>query len=246
MNHCYRDASSTVLLLGCALLVTLFAKDLTAAETLSPGIECPSQYLPRLDTEFIAGPGVAAQMAAIQPSRLLVCQSTSTDPSDGLARLLIQLWSDKSALLAQSTVPLDIEGQLRDIQQAEAEYKLHPKGFSLAFTLDVRVHEVDFDKHNKELWLFWFDGKNIRHLLSTSTEMQQWSTQCAESCDDSIHTFSTLAVQSAGPDNFATLTIHTRREIFPEGDTTKQPVVFQESQSYVFNGKKYELLAAEP
>lgn len=31
MNHRYRDASSTVLLLGCALLMTLFTKDLAAA-----------------------------------------------------------------------------------------------------------------------------------------------------------------------------------------------------------------------
>jgi len=73
MNNRSTGASSTVLLLGCALLVTLFAKDLTAAETLSPGIECPSQYLPRLDTEFIAGPGVASRPALIRRMVWPVC-----------------------------------------------------------------------------------------------------------------------------------------------------------------------------
>lgn len=237
----YAGAFTSVLWFCAVLGMTVTAKVKATTEgTLLHNPTCPAEYALVLDTAFSSNAGVTAAMQVKKPSRVFICQSISTDKTDGLARLFIQLWSDKTGAIAQTTIPLDIEGQLRNIQQINPAYVLHPDGFSLALTLDTRAHEVDYDKHNQELWLFWFDGTTIRLVFNTSINMQQWATNCGDSCEDSVNTVSTLEFKSAAPDSFANLTVHKRTEVFPQGDKTQQSEVFQETGHYVFNGKNYE------
>lgn len=214
----------------------------TQLPTMSAVPACPAQFVARLDTSFIADPAVTLS----PPSRLLVCQSSQTDPKDGLARISIALWSADAKLLAQSLVPLDVEGQLQAIEQHTPSYILTPDGHALALTLAVRAHEVDYDKHSTELWLFWFDGKTIRPLFTANLALEQWPTQCADanSCQERIHETSRLVLQPTSAAEFPRLMLLKTREIFGDVAATTPQERVTEQQEYRFDGARYEPTSA--
>lgn len=229
--------------IGLATSVFLFmlASAVSHAQTHAiTTAECPAQFVQRLTAVFSANPAVT--IAA--PARLLVCQSNQMDTSDGLARLSVQLRSANGNLITQVAVPLDIAGQLRTVEQLTPTYLLNAKGHALALTLQVRAHEVDYDQHSTELWLFWYDGKTIQQILTTNLELQQWPTQCADSnnCQERIHETSRLVMQPANIQEFPRLTIYKTREVFATGASTAPSAVFTEHQEYGVSEGHYEPL----
>lgn len=139
---------------------------------------CPTSYSEWLNT------------ATVNAATLQVCISDHNIA--GSKQLQLTLVSNAQQL--RSTVPLDIEGDLRAITLAPAVYALKPGTRAVALELQLRNQGVGFDEERRDLWLFWPEAGQLRLVFNQTIELQHWATHCTQECDDTVRSRSELRV----------------------------------------------------
>lgn len=139
---------------------------------------CPPDYNEWLNT------------ATVDAATVQVC--VSNHDIAGSKQLQLTLVSNSQQL--RSTVPLDIEGDLRAITLAPAVYALKPRTRAVALELQLRNQGVGFDEERRDLWLFWPEAGQLRLVFNQTIELQHWATHCPQECDDTVRSRSELRV----------------------------------------------------
>lgn len=141
-------------------------------------VPCPANYSEWLNT------------ATVNVTTVQVCVSNHN--IEGSRQLQLTLHSNTQQW--QSTVPLDIEGDLRAITLAPAAYALKPGTRAVALELQLRNRGVSFDEERRDLWLFWPAESQLRLVFNQTIELQHWATNCSQECEDTIRSRSELRV----------------------------------------------------
>ncbi|HAT43305.1 MAG TPA: hypothetical protein DCS87_16470 [Rheinheimera sp.] len=139
---------------------------------------CPPDYNEWLNT------------ATVDAATVQVC--VSNHDIAGSKQLQLTLVSNSQQL--RSTVPLDIEGDLRAITLAQTAYALKPRTRAVALELQLRNQGVGFDEERRDLWLFWPETSQLRLVFNQTIELQHWATHCSQECDDTVRSRSELRV----------------------------------------------------
>lgn len=201
-----------------------------------PPAICPDNYSEQLNTSAAGG------------AQLLVC--VSTHEVNGLKQLHLSFSNAKQQL--QSTVPLDVEGELRAIRLAPSHYALKPGVRAVALVLELRNRGVGFDEERQELWLFWPKDKALSLVFNQSIALQRWATNCTQDCEDTLQSQSELRVlsnsggESGGPATgwaeLAPLELHTQDTVTPANAGESNAEHFQRTERYEFKSNSYELV----
>lgn len=198
--------------------------------------DCPTDFSEWLHTTTV-------DAATVQ-----VCVSNQ----DRLGIKQLQLTLSSKTQQLRSTVPLDIEGNLRAIELAPASYALQPGKRALALLLQLRNRGVGFDEERRELWLFWPAAGQLHLVFNQSIELQHWATQCSPDCDDTVHSRSELRVlgttntKDAPAAAFAPLELRTQGEVVPASADDSHAEKFERIERFEFSGERYELLPVLP
>lgn len=229
------------------LLTTFSALNFAKPNSTEPPALCPENYTEQLNTTSFAS------------AQLLVC--VSQHEINGLKQLQVSFINAKQQL--HSSVPLDVEGELRAIRLASAPYALKPGLRAVALVLALRNRGVGFDEERQELWLFWPKDNALNLVFNQTIELQRWATNCTQECEDTLQSQSELVVlsQSSGPitarSELVPLELRSQDQVTPadvgrknagevdanevNADTTKTEH-FQRTERYEFNGERYELV----
>ena len=238
-----RLAQRLLLVLLSTFSLLTFAKP----NSTEPPALCPENYSEQLNTTSFAS------------AQLLVC--VSQHEINGLKQLQVSFINAKQQL--HSSVPLDVEGELRAIRLASAPYALKPGLRAVALVLALRNRGVGFDEERQELWLFWPKDNALNLVFNQTIELQRWATNCTQECEDTLQSQSELVVlsQSSGPitarPELVPLELRTQDQVTPAAlveknagemdanevktDTAKTEH-FQRTERYEFNGERYELV----
>lgn len=229
------------------LLSTFSLLTFAKPNSTEPPAVCPENYSEQLNTTSFAS------------AQLLVC--VSQHEINGLKQLQVSVINAKQQL--HSSVPLDVEGELRAIRLASAPYALKPGLRAVALVLALRNRGVVFDEERQELWLFWPKDNALNLVFNQTIELQRWATNCTQECEDTLQSQSELVVlsQSSGPittnSELVPLELRSQDHVAPadvggknagemdanevKADTAK-PEHFQRTERYEFNGERYELV----
>lgn len=203
---------------------------------LPPAI-CPENYREQLNTSAADG------------EQLRVC--VSAHEVNGLKQLQLSFTNSKQQL--QSTVPLDVEGDLRAIQLASPHYALKPGLRAVALVLELRNRGVGFDEERQELWLFWPQDNVLTLVFNQTIELQRWATNCTQDCEDTLQSQSQLRVLSNSPGEssgsvtgwaeLAPLELRTQDTVTPANADQANAEHFQRTERYEFKSNRYELVS---
>lgn len=229
------------------LLTTFSALTFAKQNSTEPPALCPENYTEQLNTTSFAS------------AQLLVC--VSQNEINGLKQLQVSFINAKQQL--HSSVPLDVEGELRAIRLASAPYAIKPGLRAVALELALRNRGVGFDEERQELWLFWPKDNVLSLVFNQTIELQRWATNCTQECEDTLQSQSELVVlsQSRGPitasSELVPLELRSQDQVTPadvgrknagevdanevKADTAKTEH-FQRTERYEFNGERYELV----
>ena len=250
------------------LLVLLSTFSLLAfanPHSTEPPALCPENYTEQLN------------VSTDNDAQLLVCVSNSE--INGMKQLQLSLVNSTAQGAANrpldgaisgtrhgtlhSSVPLDVEGELRAIRLASAPYALKPGLRAVALVLTLRNRGVGFDEERQELWLFWPKDNALNLVFNQTIELQRWATNCTHDCEDTLQSQSELVVlsQRSGPitasSELAPLELRSQDHVTPadvagknagEVDTNEvkadmaKTEHFQRTERYEFNGERYELV----
>ncbi len=238
-----RLAQRLLLVLLTTFSLLAFAKP----NSTEPPAVCPENYSEQLNTTSFAS------------AQLLVC--VSQHEINGLKQLQVSFINAKQQL--HSSVPLDVEGELRAIRLASAPYALKPGLRAVALVLALRNRGVGFDEERQELWLFWPKDNALNLVFNQTIELQRWATNCTQECEDTLQSQSELVVlsQSSGPitarPELVPLELRSQDQVTPAAPVEKnagemdanevktdtaKPEHFQRTERYEFNGERYELV----
>lgn len=202
---------------------------------LPPAI-CPDNFSEQFNTSAADG------------EQLLVC--VSDREVDGLKQLQLSFTNSKQQL--QSTVPLDVEGELRAIRLASSHYTLKPGLRAVALVLELRNRGVGFDEERQELWLFWPKDNALSLVFNQTTALQRWATNCTQDCEDTLQSQSQLRVLSnsggessgsaTGLAELAPLELRTQGNVTPANADEAHAEHFQRTERYEFQSNRYELV----
>ncbi len=144
-------------------------------------------------------------------------------------------------LVAQATLPVDVEGEVRGIRFDGANYALSDKVPVFPVLVEARLRGTTFDQYSTDLVLFALEGKDLKTVFSHNVAWEAWGTQCEQDC---IDTTKTRTIVTIAPEKSAQglhdLQLRTRGKTtaFGKPDTAAQAV--DTTVRYVFNGETYE------
>jgi hypothetical protein len=152
-------------------------------------------------------------------------------PADG-GKLLVSVYRGKQ-VEAQTTVGLDVEGQVRRVRFDNASYVLSSKALTIPVIVEAQLHGATFNQHSTDLLLFTMEGRALKQVFSGNVAWESWGTQCEPDCIDLTRTRTVVVVTDQPKLGFRDLELRTRGTVTPHGKPDS-------AAQMIFTGSKYE------
>ncbi|WP_266168751.1 hypothetical protein [Dyella subtropica] len=154
--------------------------------------------------------------------------------------LLVQAYQGEQ-LVAETTVPMDVEGQVRAIRFDRANYPLSDEGAAFPVLVETRSHGATFDQYTTDLWLFTLESRRLRKVFSQNVDWRFWVTQCESDCVDTTETKTVVIIGTEkSSQGLHDLKLRTRGKTTPYGRDETSAQTVDQTTRYVFNGEEYE------
>lgn len=172
--------------------------------------------------------------------KVLLCWNPQGDPSVAGGSLRVMAYQG-DRLAAETTVPVDVEGQVRAIKFDRANYPIHAKTPSFPVLVEARSRGATFDQYTTDLWLFTLEGAQLKKVFAQNVAWESWGTQCEPDCIDTTKNKTVVIIApEKSPQGLHDLKLRTRGKTTPYGQGEKAAEATDKTTRYVFTGEQYE------
>jgi hypothetical protein len=172
--------------------------------------------------------------------KVLLCWNPHGDPilAGGNLRVMAYLGE---GLAAETTVPVDVEGQVRAIRFDRTNYPLNAKAPTFPVLVEARSRGATFDQYTTELWLFTLEGNRLKKVFAQNVAWESWGTHCEPNCIDTTKTTTVVIIApEKSPQGLHDLKLRVRGKTTPYGQSEKAAEAMDKTTRYVFTGDQYE------
>jgi hypothetical protein len=152
-------------------------------------------------------------------------------------QLSVSLYRDDLLVVAQTWVDIEPEGDVDISFSSGEEYLLGED----VLTIPVYINEIlrggTFKEEWTQLWLFTFNGNELRRVLSEFVVASSYSRGCVEDCGDNSRSTEIEVSSDSFSHGLQDLILH-KTSIDYDKDGNEE--IETESARYVFSGKQYE------
>ena len=207
------------------------ASALVVGAVSSAHAQCPANYEAMGERQF-------AQNGATYTVSL--CWNPKATPSGTGGSLRVTAYQGEKPV-AETMVPVDVEGMVVEIKFDGAGYPLSATAPTFPVIVKARARGATFDQYTTDLWLFSLQASGLSKVFGENVSWESWGTQCEPECIDTTNTKTLVIIApEKSAQGMHDLKLRQRGKTIPYGKSDKAAQAIDQTTRYVFTGSQYE------